>query len=127
MAVTYEWDINSIDVIRQHGEYENVVAKVVWKCTAVDGSNTKEMIGVQELNVNNLGSEFTSYEEITKEQILEWTKVFLNVPAIERSIIPNTFTRSFLADPDEVTPPKSPTTPTPMPAEESNPAPNDET
>ena len=55
MAVTYEWDINSIDVIRQHGEYENVVAKVVWKCTAVDGDYSKEMIGVQELNVNNLG------------------------------------------------------------------------
>ncbi len=120
MAVTYEWDLESIDVIRQHGDYQNVVAKVVWKCTAIDGEHTKSMIGVQSLNVNNLGPDFTSYESITKEQILEWTKVYLNVPAIEANLIPNTFTRSFTNDDNGgIPPPKSPTV-DPVPVEENN-------
>jgi hypothetical protein len=118
MAITYEWDLNSMDVIRQHNDFQNVVCRVVWKCTAIDGENRKEMIGVQDLATHNLGPDFTPYEELTKEQILTWTKVFLNVPAIEQSLVPNTFTHSFLPDANEVTPPKSPeAAPDPVPGE----------
>ena len=98
MAVTYEWDVQSIDVIAEHGAQEHVVYRVVWKCTATDGERTKDMIGVQELPVSNIGPDFVPYEDVTKEQILEWVKVWLNVPAIEASILPNTYTRSFLPD-----------------------------
>lgn len=118
MAVTYEWSIETIDVIRQHNDHENVVTKVVWKCTAVDGEHTKSMIGVQNLPVNNIGPGFTPYEDVTADQILEWTKVFLNVPAIEAGLIPNTFTRSFTSDDNGgIPPPKSPD-PDPIPAQE---------
>lgn len=103
MAVTYEWDVQSIDVIEEHGDHEHVVCRVVWKCTATSGDKSREMIGVQDLNVDNLGPDFVSFEDVTKEQIIEWTKVWLNVPAIESSLIPNTYTKSFLPDPAPAT------------------------
>jgi len=96
MAITYEWDIQSIDVISEYNESTNVVSRVVWKCTGTDGTNTKEMTGVQDLNISNIDpNNFVPYETVTKEQLIEWVKVWVNVPAVERSLIPNTYTRHF--------------------------------
>lgn len=118
MAVTYEWDVQSIDVIEEHGDQEHVICRVVWKCTATSGDKTREIIGVQELNVDNLSPDFVPFDQVTKEQILEWTKVWLNVPAIEKSLIPNTYTKSFLPDPAPTT---TPTTSDPIIVEEFTP------
>jgi hypothetical protein len=98
MSVTYEWDVESIDVVEALGDAAHVVCRVVWKCTATDGEKSKSMIGVQDLNIDNIGDTFIPYDELTKEQILEWTKVWLNVPAIEKSILPNVYTKSFAPD-----------------------------
>jgi hypothetical protein len=99
MAITYEWDVQSIDVIAEYDTSKNVVSRVVWKCTGSDGTYTKEMTGVQDLNISNLDpANFVPYETITKEQLLEWVKVWVNVPAVERSLIPNVYTRHFAGD-----------------------------
>jgi hypothetical protein len=100
MAITYTWDVQSIDVISEYNTNTNVVSRVVWNCTADDGTNQKQMTGVQDLNIANIDPEsFVPYESVTKEQILEWVKVWVNVPAVERSLIPNTFTQHFTSDP----------------------------
>ena len=73
MAITYEWDIQSIDVISEYNESTDVVSRVVWKCTGSDGTNTKEMTGVQDLNISNIDpNNFVPYETVTKEQLIEW-------------------------------------------------------
>jgi hypothetical protein len=101
MAITYEWDIQSIDVIPAYNEQEHVVSRVVWKVTATDSVSgaTKDMTGVQDLNINNHDGDFVPYEDVTKEMLLDWIKIWLNVPVIERGLIPTTYTRSFQADP----------------------------
>lgn len=108
MAITYEWDIQSIDVISEYKETTDVVSRVVWKCTGSDGTYTKEMTGVQDLNISNIDpNNFVPYETVTKEQLIEWVKVWVNVPAVERSLIPNTYTRHFGADPLAPTTPEA--------------------
>jgi hypothetical protein len=58
------------------------------------------MTGVQDLNISNIDpNNFVPYETVSKEQLIEWVKVWVNVPAVERSLIPNTYTRHFGADP----------------------------
>jgi hypothetical protein len=107
MAITYTWDVQSIDVISEYNTNTNVVSRVVWKCTADDGTNTKEMTGVQDLNISNLDPEsFVPYESVTKEQLVEWVKVWVNVPAVERSLIPNVFTHHYNVNPDTPEPPQ---------------------
>jgi hypothetical protein len=36
MATTYTWDVENVDLIGSHNGNENVVFRVVWKCTAAD-------------------------------------------------------------------------------------------
>lgn len=96
MATTFTWDVQNVDLLDTHNGNENVVFRVVWKCTATaDDGKTKSQIGVVELDVNSTSTEFISISEVTKEMIVGWVKNSVAVKVIEDGLMPNVKTLSF--------------------------------
>jgi hypothetical protein len=97
MATTYTWDVENVDLIGSHNGNENVVFRVVWKCTAADDAgNSRNQVGVVELNPNVSSEEFISVENVTKQNIIDWVKATVAVAVIERDLLPNVTTVSFM-------------------------------
>lgn len=97
MAITYNWTIQTVDVIPEHNGLENVVYKVVWKCTASsDDGYSKSQEGVVELDLPSSDFEdFISIDSVSKDTILEWTKKKIWVDSIERQLMPKILTVNF--------------------------------
>lgn len=96
MATTFTWDIENVDLIDNHGGNENVVFRVVWKCTAVaDNGKEKSQVGVVELNPNVDPANFIPVESVTKQNIIDWVKQTVAVAVVERDLNPNVTTISF--------------------------------
>lgn len=96
MATTYDWDIETVDLLDSHGGNENVVFRVVWKCTATgDNGNSKSQIGVVELNPNVAPENFISAENVTKQNVIDWVKATVAVAVIERDLNPGTSSITF--------------------------------
>jgi hypothetical protein len=69
----------------------------VWKCTAADDAgNSRNQVGVVELNPNVSSEEFISVENVTKQNIIDWVKATVAVAVIERDLLPNVTTVSFM-------------------------------
>lgn len=96
MATTYTWDIENVDLLDNHGGNENVVFRVVWKCTAVaDNGKERSQIGVVELNPNVDPENFIAVENVTKQNIIDWVKQTVAVAVIERDLNPGLTTITF--------------------------------
>lgn len=96
MATTYTWDVENVDLLGSHNGNENVVFRVVWKCTAQDDAgNTKDQVGVVELDPNVSPETFISVDNVTKQNIIDWVKSTVAVNVIERDLIPNITTITF--------------------------------
>lgn len=96
MATTYDWDIETVDLLDSHGGNENVVFRVVWKCTATgDNGNSKSQIGVVELDPNVAPENFISAENVTKQNVIDWVKATVAVAVIERDLNPGTTSITF--------------------------------
>lgn len=96
MATTYTWDIENVDLLNSHGGNENVVFRVVWKCTATsDSGSEKYQIGVVELNPNVDPADFVPVESVTKQNIIDWVKSTVAVAVIERDLNPDVTTITF--------------------------------
>ena len=97
MATTYTWDIENVDLIDNHEGNENVVFRVVWKCTATsDNGKTKDQVGVVELNPNVPSENFIPVEQVTKQNIIDWVKSTVAVSVIERDLNPGVTTITFM-------------------------------
>ena len=97
MATTYTWDVENVDLIGSHNGNENVVFRVVWKCTAEDDAgNSRNQVGVVELNPNVSPDDFISVDNVTKQNIIDWVKATVAVSVIERDLMPNVTTISFM-------------------------------
>ena len=96
MATTYTWDIENVDLLNSHGGNENVVFRVVWKCTATsDSGSERSQIGVVELNPNTDPENFIPVENVTKQNIIDWVKATVAVAVIERDLNPALTTITF--------------------------------
>jgi hypothetical protein len=73
---TYTWKILSLEVTPQENSLVNVVKGVNYKIVAVSEDNlTSEVLLWATLNSPT--ESFTSYEELTEEQIISWIKNYL--------------------------------------------------
>ena len=96
MATTYTWDIENVDLLDSHNGNENVVYRVVWKCTATnDDGASKYQVGVVDLDINNTSTQFISIESVTKQNIIDWVTATVAVNVIQRDLIPGVKTISF--------------------------------
>jgi hypothetical protein len=97
MATTYTWDIENVTILEAHNGNEKVVSRVVWKCTATNDTGTsKSQIGVVDLDVNNISTDFVPASQVTKQQIIDWVTAKVPKAMIENDLMPETTTVSFL-------------------------------
>jgi len=74
MAVTMTWNVLTMDVVKSQDGLTDVVSNVHWECKAVDENGVSvRSIGVETLPAPDV-NDFTEFESLTKDQVIEWTK-----------------------------------------------------
>jgi hypothetical protein len=75
MALTYEWKLTGLRK-QQTATLDNVVVGTFWKVTGTDeDGNTGEFSGATPFELSTVNtSSFTTYSELSEEQVLGWVK-----------------------------------------------------
>lgn len=73
MMVEYDWKIERLEAKPLHEGHENVVSTVHWRLNGIDGEHRASVYGTVSLKYDE-GGEFTPFEQLTKEQVVEWVK-----------------------------------------------------
>jgi hypothetical protein len=82
MTITYRWDIVSVSCVPSANSLKNVVSEIHWQLFANDETNTANVygaVGVEGVDPDN----FINYEDLTKEQIIEWAELAIGEDKIE--------------------------------------------
>jgi hypothetical protein len=78
METNYEWIISAMDCRIQEGTLVNVVLLVHWRLKASNEGYSAETYGVTSMPEPS-GTDFTPYEDLTKEQVVSWVVDILSV------------------------------------------------
>lgn len=70
MSVELLWHIEWMECKPQQDNYTNVVVTVAWRCNGKEGDYTATRYGT--CGFSGIGETFTPYEELTKQQVLDW-------------------------------------------------------
>lgn len=86
MANTYSWNCRTVDTYPTHTDTNDVtesdvVYNVHWRLSGTDGTHTATVIGTQTLETADLSS-FTSFDTITHEDMITWTKAALGADRV---------------------------------------------
>jgi len=80
MAISYTWDVNTVDVYPTDGDYTDVIYNVHWRLNATDtevdaegNPYTASVYGTQSLDTSDL-SNFTDFDSVTAAQVQGWTE-----------------------------------------------------
>ena len=76
MENTYTWKILNLETIPSINGLENAVSVIRWLITATDATNSTTVEGTVELE-NPSAEGFIAYNNLTKDQVLVWTKATL--------------------------------------------------
>jgi hypothetical protein len=85
MSITYKWSIESMQALPTSGNLKNVVRDVQWKVVAIKDGAKRELSAFVRLSPPS-DDAFTDYNSLTQDQVLEWVKSVLDVPAIEAAV-----------------------------------------
>jgi hypothetical protein len=75
-GIVYDWNCRTVDAYPTAGEFTEVIYNVHWIVTGSDNleNPTRATVyGTQVLNTSEI-TEFTPFNELTNDQIVEWTK-----------------------------------------------------
>jgi len=70
MANIYTWTIENMSTQKQLDSYTDVVIEAGWSCTGTDSTYYAVIPGLTRFTVT--GSDFTPYNELTQDQVLNW-------------------------------------------------------
>jgi hypothetical protein len=80
MSISYEWNVNTVDVYPTDEEQTNVIYNVHWRLNATDtqvdaegNPYTASVYGTQSLNTSDL-SDFTDFDSVTAAQVQGWVE-----------------------------------------------------
>ena len=80
MAISYEWNVNTVDVYPTDEGHSNVIYNVHWRLNATDtevdaegNPYTASVYGTQSLDTSDL-SDFTDFESVTSSQVQGWVE-----------------------------------------------------
>jgi hypothetical protein len=84
MAISYEWDVKTVDTYPTHEEKDDVVYNVHWRLTATDDANndadgnnwTAEVYGTQVVDTSDLSS-FKAFADLTASDVQGWVEAAL--------------------------------------------------
>ena len=80
MAISYEWDVNTVDVYPSEGDYTDVIYNVHWRLNATDtevdaegNPYTADVYAAQVLNTSDL-SDFIDFDSVTSAEVQGWVE-----------------------------------------------------
>lgn len=86
MTIVYNWSFPQFDVAPQINNLNDVVVTVHWRLSGTDEDNvTAECYGTVTLGLPN-PTDFTTFDNITKDQTIEWVSGAMDVPALKENI-----------------------------------------
>ena len=89
MAIAYELSIKNMDAAPTEGDLQDVVKIIHWMYTGRENVNNEDLygdaIGAVEINTPNPDT-FTSFADLTEEQVKGWVESQLDLDAIKSDI-----------------------------------------
>lgn len=87
--MVFDWIISAMDCKIHEGEMTDVVQTVHWRYNATDIVDEKtyfaEMYGATQVG-EPTPEDFTSYPDLTKEQVVSWLEAVLDVPNMQENL-----------------------------------------
>ena len=89
MAISYAWDVSTVDTYPTKDSKSNVVYNVHWRLTATDGTNkdsdgnnwTASSFGSQSLDTSDLSS-FTNWSSLDAAKVQSWVEAALTADTV---------------------------------------------
>ena len=89
MAISYEWDVKTVDTYPTKDSKSDVVYNVHWRLTATDDTNndadgnslTATVYGSQGLDTSDLSS-FTEFADLTVSDVQGWVEAALTADTV---------------------------------------------
>jgi hypothetical protein len=90
MAISYEWNVNTVDVYPSEGDYTDVIYNVHWRLNATDTQVDEEGIplytasvyGTQVLDTFDL-SGFIDFDNVTSSQVQGWVESAMGAEKVQ--------------------------------------------
>jgi len=89
MAITYTWNVNTVDVYPSEEGHSNVIYLVHWRLNATDTEVDAEgnpyvasVYGTQSLDTSDL-SNFTNFDSVTSSQVQGWVEAAMGAEAVQ--------------------------------------------
>tara|TARA_R110001599_G_scaffold136969_1_gene315627 strand:- start:8 stop:361 length:354 start_codon:yes stop_codon:yes gene_type:complete len=91
MAISYAWDVSTVDTYPTKDSKADVIHKVHWKLIATDDANndadgnpqTADVYGSEGLDTSDLSS-FTAFASVSKANVQAWVEASLNATDSDR-------------------------------------------
>ena len=89
MSISYEWNVNTVDVYPSDEGHSNVIYNVHWRLNATDTEVDAEgnpyvasVYGTQSLDTSDL-SNFTNFDSVTSSQVQGWVEAAMGEEAVQ--------------------------------------------
>jgi len=89
MAISYTWDVNTVDVYPTDEGHSNVIYNVHWRLNATDtqvdaegNPYTASVYGTQVLDTSDL-SNFTDFDSVTSSQVQGWVESAMGAEEVQ--------------------------------------------
>ena len=89
MAISYEWNVNTVDVYPTDEGHSNVIYNVHWRLNATDtqvdaegNPYTASVYGTQALDTSDL-SDFTDFDSVTSSQVQGWVESAMGTEEVQ--------------------------------------------
>ena len=89
MAISYSWNVSTVDTYPTHNSQSDVVYNVHWRLTATDDTNkdsdgnnwTADVYGSQAVDTSDLSS-FTAFADLTASNVQGWVETALGADKV---------------------------------------------
>jgi len=89
MAISYSWNVSTVDTYPTHNSQSDVVYNVHWRLTATDDANndadgnnwTADVYGSQAVDTSDLSS-FTAFADLTASNVQGWVETALGADTV---------------------------------------------
>lgn len=91
MAINYNWKIHQLEAKIRQDNLDNVIYRIHWELIGVDSENSdywSNRVGAEDISYNS-GDPFTPYSDLTKEQVVGWLDLILDVEVLKSNIAAN--------------------------------------
>ena len=81
----FKWVISAMECVKKDGNLQDVVITIHWRYLAERDKVSTDMYGATSMPYPT-GEDFTSYEDLTKDQVCGWLEATLDVPSMEENL-----------------------------------------